>query len=283
MSAPLGLIAGLGDLPVAIAENAVATGQGVYVLRLKGFEEPRLAAYPGSVLGLGEIGAVISRLKEAGCRDLVFAGNVSRPNFSDLKLDLKGASLLPKVLSEARRGDDALLRVLVNEFEKNGFNVIGSEQAHAKLLAPAVLIAGPAPGEALLADMEIAARVASASGALDIGQACVVCDGLVLAVEAQEGTDEMLRRCAALPETIRGREGARRGVLVKRPKPVQERRIDLPATGVSTVELAAAAGLAGIGVEAGGALMLNRLAMEGKASALGLFLYGFSPTLGTRA
>jgi hypothetical protein len=280
MSSPLGLIAGLGDLPVAIAENAVATGQGVHVLRLKGFEEPRLAGYPGSVVGLGEVGAVISRLRDAGCRDLVFAGNVSRPNFSDLKLDLKGAALLPRVLSEARRGDDALLRVLVNEFEKNGFNVIGSEQAHASLLAPAGLIAGPPPSELHLADMEVAARVASASGALDIGQACVVCDGLVLAVEAQEGTDEMLRRCAALPETIRGRDGARRGVLVKRPKPVQERRIDLPTTGVSTVELAAAAGLAGIGVEAGGALMLNRPAMESRAASLGLFLYGFPAKLG---
>lgn len=280
MSAPLGLIAGLGDLPVAIAENAVATGQGVHVLRLKGFEEPRLASFPGSVVGLGEVGAVISRLKEAGCRDLVFAGNVSRPNFSDLKLDLKGAALLPKVLSEARRGDDALLRVLVTEFEKNGFNVIGSEQAHASLLAPAGLIAGHPPDANAMADMEVAARVASASGALDIGQACVVCDGLVLAVEAQEGTDAMLRRCASLPETIRGHAGARRGVLVKRPKPVQERRIDLPTTGVSTVELAAAAGLAGIGIEAGGALMLNRPAMEATASALGLFLYGFPPTLG---
>ena len=92
----------------------------------------------------------------------------------------------------------------------------------------------------------------------------------------------MLRRCARLPETIRGNAGARRGVLVKRPKPVQERRIDLPTTGVSTVELAAAAGLAGIGVEAGGALMLNRPAMEAKAAALGLFLYGFPPALGTR-
>jgi UDP-2,3-diacylglucosamine hydrolase len=282
MPAPLGLIAGLGDLPVAIAENAIATGQGVHVLRLKGFEEPRLASYPGSVVGLGEVGAVISRLKEAGCRDLVFAGNVSRPNFSDLKLDLKGAALLPKVLSEARRGDDALLRVLVSEFEKNGFNVIGSEQAHANLLAPAGLIAGLQPNEMLMADLEVAARVASASGALDIGQACVVCDGLVLAVEAQEGTDEMLRRCARLPETIRGHAGARRGVLVKRPKPVQERRIDLPTTGVSTVELAAAAGLAGIGVEAGGALMLNRTAMEAKAAELGLFLYGFPPALGAR-
>lgn len=280
MSAPLGLIAGLGDLPVAIAENAVATGQGVHVLRLKGFEEPRLAGYPGSVVGLGEVGAVIARLKEAGCRDLVFAGNVRRPNFSDLKLDLKGAALLPKVISEARRGDDALLRVLVGEFERHGFNVIGSEQAHAALLAPAGLIAGPAPSQADMSDLEVAARVASASGALDIGQACVVCDGLVLAVEAQEGTDEMLRRCAALPADIRGSSGARRGVLVKRPKPVQERRIDLPTTGVSTVELAAAAGLAGIGVEAGGALMLNRAAMEKKALELGLFLYGFSSEFG---
>lgn len=281
MPEPLGLIAGLGDLPVAIAENAVATGQGVHVLRLKGFEEPRLASFPGSVVGLGEIGAVITRLRAAGCRDVVFAGIVKRPNFSDLKLDLKGAALLPKVLSEARKGDDALLRVLVNEFEKNGFNVIGSEKAHASLLAPSGLIAGAQPSEASLADLEIAARVAAASGALDIGQACVVCDGLVLAVEAQEGTDEMLRRCANLPETIRGREGARRGVLVKRPKPEQERRIDLPTTGVSTVELAAAAGLAGIGIEAGGALMLNRPAMIEAADSLGLFLYGFAPELGS--
>lgn len=280
MAAPLGLIAGLGDLPVVIAENAVATGQGVHVLRLKGFEEPRLAGYPGSVVGLGEIGAVISKFRDAGCRDIVFAGIVRRPNFSDLKLDLRGAALLPRVISEARKGDDALLRVLVNEFERSGFNVIGSDQAHASLLAPSGLIGGPAPSDAMLADMKVAARVAAASGALDIGQGCVVCDGLVLAVEAQEGTDEMLRRCAALPETIRGSASARRGVLVKRPKPLQERRIDLPTTGVSTVELASAAGLAGIAVEAGGALMLNRPAMQAKADTLGIFLYGFDPDLG---
>lgn len=280
MTQPLGLIAGLGDLPVAIAENAVATGQGVHVLRLKGFEEPRLASYPGSVVGLGEIGAVLSRLKEAGCADVVFAGIVRRPNFSDLKLDLKGAALLPKVLREARKGDDALLRVLVQEFEKHGFNVIGSEVAHASLLAPCGLIAGPPPSEEQMEDIKVAARIAAATGSLDIGQGCVVCDGLVLAVEAQEGTDEMLRRCASLPETIRGTAAARRGVLVKRPKPVQERRIDLPTTGVSTINLAAEAGLAGIAIEAGGALMLNRAAMEARAKELGLFLYGFPPETG---
>lgn len=280
MTSPLGLIAGLGELPVAIAENAVSTGQGIYVLRLKGFEEPRLAAYPGSVVGLGEVGTVIDRLKAAGCQDVVFAGNVSRPDFRNLKLDLKGIALLPKVIAEARRGDDALLRVLVSEFEKNGFRVIGSDAAHASLLAPEGHIAGPSPSARDLQDIEVAARVAAAAGALDIGQGCVVCDGLVLAVEAQEGTDEMLRRCANLPAAIRGSLTDRRGVLVKRPKPVQERRIDLPTTGVSTIELAAAAGLAGIAIEARGALMLNRPIMEKRAAELGVFIFGFPANLG---
>jgi UDP-2,3-diacylglucosamine hydrolase len=280
MTSPLGLIAGLGELPVAIAENAVSTGQGIYVLRLKGFEEPRLAAYPGSVVGLGEVGTVIDRLKAAGCQEVVFAGNVSRPDFRNLKLDLKGIALLPKVIAEARRGDDALLRVLVSEFEKNGFRVIGSDAAHASLLAPEGHIAGPSPSARDLQDIEVAARVAAAAGALDIGQGCVVCDGLVLAVEAQEGTDEMLRRCANLPAAIRGTLTDRRGVLVKRPKPVQERRIDLPTTGVSTIELAAAAGLAGIAIEARGALMLNRPIMEKRAAELGVFIFGFPANLG---
>lgn len=281
MSTPLGLIAGLGELPVAIAENAVSTGQGVYVLRLKGFEEPRLSHYPGTVVGLGEVGAVMDRLKTAGCQEVVFAGNVSRPDFKNLKLDLKGIALLPKVISEARKGDDALLRVLVSEFERNGFRVIGSDAAHARLLAPEGHIAGPVPNTRDFQDIEVAARVAAAAGALDIGQGCIVCDGLVLAVEAQEGTDEMLRRCASLPEAIRGTSADRRGVLVKRPKPVQERRIDLPTTGVSTIELAAAAGLAGIAIEAGGALMLNRALMEQRARELGVFILGFSADVGS--
>lgn len=282
MGHPLGIIAGLGQLPVSIARNAEASGQGVFVLRLKGFEEPALAGFPGRVVGLGEVGAVIRLLREAGCQDVVFAGNVRRPDFSSLRLDARGLALLPSVIAEARKGDDALLRVLVREFEKAGFNVIGSEAAHASLLAQAGRIAGPEPGPEDLADIEVAARVAGVLGTMDIGQGCVVCRGLVLAVEAQEGTDEMLRRCALLPEAVRGTPALRRGVLLKRPKPGQERRIDLPTTGVSTLELASAAGLAGIAVEAGGALMLDREAMTARAQALGLFIYGFAPDLGTQ-
>jgi DUF1009 family protein len=275
MTAPLGLIAGLGDLPVSIAENAVQTGQGVYVLRLKGFEEPRLATYPGDVVGLGEVGKLYTLLKKAGCKDVLFAGIVKRPNFKDLKLDLRGAALLPKVIAEAGKGDDALLRLLVREMEKQGFNVVGSDEVNAGLLAPSGLIAGPQPTDTALADIKRGAHVVAALGDLDIGQGCVVCEGLVLAVEAQEGTDAMLARCAALPETIRGTTTARRGVLVKRPKPGQERRIDLPTVGLSTVEHVAVAGLAGLAVEAEGALMLGRDKMQAAAERLGVFIYGF--------
>ena len=275
MTAPLGLIAGLGDLPVSIAENAVETGQGVYVLRLKGFEEPRLAAYPGDVVGLGEVGKLYTLLKQAGCKDVLFAGIVKRPNFKDLKLDLRGAALLPKVIAEAGKGDDALLRLLVREMEKQGFNVVGSDEVNAGLLAPSGLIAGSQPIETALADIKRGAHVVAALGDLDIGQGCVVCEGLVLAVEAQEGTDAMLARIATLPEAIRGTPNARRGVLVKRPKPGQERRIDLPTVGLSTVEHVAAAGLAGLAVEAEGALMLGRDKMQAAAERLGIFIYGF--------
>lgn len=280
MSAPLGIIAGLGELPVALAVNATESGKGVYVLRIRGFEEPALERFPGETVGIGEIGKVISKLKEAGCEDVVLAGIVRRPNFKDLKLDMRGAKLLPKVLSEARKGDDALLRVLVGEFERAGLNIIGSETAHAELLATNGLIAGPQPTDEALADVRRGAQVAAAMGELDIGQGCVVCDGLVLAVEAQEGTDAMLQRAANLPEAIRGTPDARRGVLVKRPKPVQERRVDLPSAGVSTVENVATAGLAGLSVEAGGALLLNKTGMIEAAERLGVFIYGFDPETG---
>lgn len=280
MSAPLGLIAGLGDLPVAIAEDAVGRGQGVFVLRLRGFEEPRLADYPGAVVGLGEFGAVISQLKTAGCKDITFAGIVRRPDFKNLRLDMKGAALLPKVIAAARRGDDALLTVLVNAFEKHGFSVKGTNEVRQDLVMSTGAITKASPDELARADIEVASRVAGAIGNLDVGQACIVCDGLVLAVEAQEGTDQMLRRCASLPAEIRGSMEDPRGILLKRPKPSQERRIDLPTAGLSTVDLAIEAGLAGIALEAEGALLIDRAAMIERADSAGIFIYGFTPEEG---
>ncbi|MBR9835321.1 MAG: UDP-2,3-diacylglucosamine diphosphatase LpxI [Alphaproteobacteria bacterium] len=272
---PLGIIAGLGQLPVQVAEAAVGRGQGVYVVRLKGFVEPALDPFPGEIIGLAEIGKVIKAFQKAGCKQVCFAGIVKRPDFSALKPDMKGISLLPKVVAAARRGDDALLRVLVDTFEAEGFTVIGAEQAGGQILAGAGLIAGRTPDDAEMADLRKGALIAAESGRLDIGQGAIVCNGLVLCVEAQEGTDAMLKRCAELDASVRGSAEARAGVLVKRPKPIQERRIDLPTIGLRTVEAAAAAGLAGIGVEAGGVLIVGQPQVSERAEQLGLFLFGF--------
>ena len=114
-------------------------------------------------------------------------------------------------------------------------------------------------------------------GALDVGQAAVVCDGLPLAVEAAEGTDAMLLRIPTLRESLRGTADKKRGVLVKGLKPLQDAKTDMPVVGVETVRNAAAAFLAGIAVEAGAALVLDKAAVAAEADRLGLFVIGMRP------
>lgn len=274
----LGLIAGGGELPVLLAEHCKANGKPYYVARIAPFAAPELEAHPGSSNGLGAMGARMEALRAAACDAIVLIGQVPRVDPRTLDLDGGAVAMLPALLAAAPQGDDALLRAVLAEHERAGFRVIGAEDAMQDLLARKGAWGALAPNDAQLRDVARAAKVAAAIGALDIGQGAVVCDGLVLAVEAQEGTDAMLRRVANLPERLRGDQTQRRGVLVKRPKPIQERRIDMPTVGVTTLAGAAAAGLAGIAVEAGGALVVRREEMIAQANAAGLFLYGFSAT-----
>ncbi len=270
----LGLIAGGGTLPVEVARGALAQGKSVYVVGVEGFAEPKaLDQFDHGWAALGELGKIIKQFKDAQCDAVSFAGVIKRPDLTKLKVDFTAAKALPSAIMAARKGDDALMRVIVGVFEKAGFHVVAAEEAARGLAAVAGAI-GSAPylPEVHGEDVAKGFAVARAMGAYDIGQGAVVCDGLVLAVEAQEGTDAMLARVAELPLDIRGAPGARRGVLVKAPKPVQDRRIDLPALGVKTVEGAAAAGLAGIAVEAGGALILDRQGVAEAADAAGLFV-----------
>jgi DUF1009 family protein len=170
-----------------------------------------------------------------------------------------------------------LLRALLAIFEKEGMRVIGSADAAPNLPAPAGALGRCKPNNDDDADIRHAIRVVAAMGALDIGQAAAVCRGLVLAVEAAEGTDAMLARLATLPDNLRGTSEDRKGVLVKAAKLLQERRVDLPVIGIRTVELAASAGLAGIAVESGAALIVNRARVTEMADRCGIFVYGFIP------
>jgi DUF1009 family protein len=273
----LGIIAGGGDLPIAIARAAESDGRAIFIVALAGMASPvDVAPFPHDFASLGELGKAIRLLKEAGCSQVTLAGKVARPEFSTLKLDARGVLALPKVMAAALKGDDALLRSLVTIFEKEGMRVIGSTDAACGLVAPLGPLGTLAPTRDHDSDIAYGVRVVTALGALDIGQAAVVCRGLVLAVEAAEGTDAMLSRACALPGALRGTPNNRKGVMVKAPKPNQERRVDLPVVGVRTVELAAAAGLAGIAVEAGAALIVNRARVAQTADSLGVFLFGFA-------
>lgn len=270
----LGLIAGGGSLPVEIAQHCERSGRPLFVIRLKGFAGTDLSPYAGAEVGLAEIGKCMKALKRAGCRSICLAGNVARPDFSSLVPDLRGLMLLPKVVAGARKGDDALLRVLVGEFEREGFQVEGAHDVMEDLTLAVGPLGAHRPSDEDLADARRALHVARAIGALDVGQAAVVSHGLVLAVEAQEGTDALLKRVAELPAHLRGRPGAGQGVLAKAPKPIQETRVDLPTIGLATVQGVARAGLAGIVGEAGRLLVLDREATIALADELGVFILG---------
>lgn len=273
----LGIIAGDGDLPVRLAEHCRAAGIPVHVSRITGMSDARLAGWAGREHPITAFAERIGTLRADGVDAIVFAGYVRRPDLATLKADFRDALVLPRIIAAATRGDEALLRTVMEEFARGGFQILGAEQVLEELVAGAGPYGAVLPDAVGRADIARAAGVARQIGAMDIGQGVVVARGLVLAVEAQEGTDRMLARLPDLPLAIRGSPGARAGVLLKRAKPQQERRIDLPTIGLSTVEGAARAGLAGIAVEAGAALVMDRDAVVRAADEAGLFVYGFGP------
>ena len=199
-----------------------------------------------------ELGKTIKALKAARCQAVCFAGLVPRPDFAALRPDLRGLSALPGAVAAAGKGDDALLRFIIREFEREGFAIEGADEVVGGLTIGEGPLGARRPGAADGEDIDRAMLAARAIGRLDIGQAAVVARGLVLAVEAQEGTDAMLARCAQLPAALRGAPEAPAGVLAKAPKPRQDRRIDLPTIGPATVMARRARGLAGVAGEAGG-------------------------------
>jgi DUF1009 family protein len=269
---PLGIIAGGGDLPKAIAESAREAGREVFIVSIGA--DAWIGDYPHDTVSLGEIGKLLKVLRAANCADVVLAGKLARPKFSEIKLDAKAVMVAPRIIAAARKGDDALLRAVVDTFEREGFHAVGAHEAAPGLLATAGVMGRIKPSADDQADIAAAFKIVRTLGELDVGQAAVVCEGLPLAVEAAEGTDAMIARVGTLPAHFRGDEKHRKGVLAKAPKPIQDRKTDLPVIGVATVRNAAAVGLVGIAVEAGGALILGQRAVIEEADKLGLFVVG---------
>lgn len=254
----LGLLAGGGVLPVAVAAEAEAQGRTVHVVGIRGEADAGIERFQHTWVRIGEIGLLLDSLKRAGCKELVIIGSVTRPDLSEVRLDLGAIRNLPRVLALLTGGDDSVLSNVVKFFESKGLTVRGAHEVAPGLVAGQGPLSSVAPSGEDEKDIAKGLAVVRALGELDVGQAVVVSRGYVLAVEAAEGTDAMLERCAALRPWGAHKSNKRQGVLVKRPKPRQEMRVDMPAIGPRTVALAADAGLAGVAVLAGGVLLAER-------------------------
>lgn len=266
----LGIIAGGGDLPARLVEAAQASGRAVFVIALDGHaDHPELFNAPHETIRLGAAAKILKKLKAEGCRDVVLAGKVQRPSFAGMRPDWRAAKLLMKVGMKAM-GDDGLLKLVAQELEVEGFRLVGAHDVMVDLITPEGVLGRIEPDDQALADARHGLYVAQMLGAVDVGQGCIVQGGLVLALEAIEGTDEMIRRAGPLH-----REGPG-GVLVKSAKPQQDRRLDLPAMGLKTVETAHDAGLRGIALLAQGTMIIDKSKVIARADELGLFIVGLS-------
>ncbi|MCR4267304.1 UDP-2,3-diacylglucosamine diphosphatase LpxI [Nitratireductor sp. ZSWI3] len=275
--ARVAIIAGSGSLPRDVVDALVRSGHRPVVVAIEGEadwigEEPRdfdVWPVPAERLGL-----VLPRLKKEGITHLVLAGGVSRrPPLLKVRFGLDVFKVLPKLVAAYAKGDDGLLRSVISYIESNGITVLGAHEIAPDLLAPAGVLTRARPTAGDRADLAAAHEAAHAIGALDIGQAAIAVGGRAVALEGIEGTAGLLERMQALRD--HGRlAGKKRGVLVKCVKPQQEVRADLPTIGPETVDAAHAAGLAGIGVEAGRSLIIDYAEAVRRADAHGLFIIG---------
>jgi UDP-2,3-diacylglucosamine hydrolase len=268
MAGRLGIVAGGGGLPRRLIDSCRAAGRDIFVLALEGAAEPATVCdVPHAWCRIGAAAVGLALLRENHVTDLVLAGGIRRPSLAALRPDWRAAMLFARIGYRAA-GDNGLLSAVVKELEQEGFRVIGADQLLDKALVPEGPLGKISPDPQAEADIEHGLRIARTLGLLDVGQAVIVQQGLVLGVEAIEGTDELMRRCAALR-----REGPA-GVLVKVEKPGQERRADRPTIGLGTIALAAATGLRGIAIEAGSTIVLDRDELILAADREGLFVVG---------
>ncbi|MDQ0320176.1 DUF1009 family protein [Pararhizobium capsulatum DSM 1112] len=271
----LAIIAGAGMLPHHVADAARIHGEDPFIIALSNEADQDWSGFDHQRLGIGNFKAITTLFRQKGIDRVVLSGGVRRrPEWRDIKPTLRTLAKVPEVLKTLLSGgDDAVLKMAIELIEVSGARVIGVQDIVPELLAEIGPLSQQVPTVEDRRDIEVAVEAAVALGRLDVGQGAVAVGGRVVALEGPEGTDAMLKRVAQL--RTEGRISSRRkGVLVKLCKPQQDQRADLPSIGPSTIIGAYEAGLAGIAVEAGRALILEREAMLAAARSHEIFVTG---------
>ena len=275
-SDPIGIVAGGGSLPGEIARSIAARGGTVHVIWVEGSTEDEMKAFPHTVVNWASLGRAVSALRNAGVKRLVFVGKTARPEWLTAKPDMTFLAALPAVIRLLKAGgDDAVLRGLLGIFESKGFAIAGVGDVAPELLVERGPLGAIRPSARDEADIAMGFALVAALGRHDIGQGAIVAGGRIEAIEGAEGTDRMIARVReARTSKGAGLANLRHGVLVKRPKPGQDLRVDLPAIGPVTVSAAADAGLAGIAVMSGHVLAARRPELIERADQNRIFVTG---------
>ena len=258
------IIAGGGSLPVRLVEACKQNNRIPYVIGFKGQD---VEAPIDFEVGIASAGKIIKKMHDENIQDVIFVGAIKRPSFSELKPDLRGAKLIAQIGLKSL-GDDGLLKFITKELEQEGFRVLGVHEVLDEILIKKGLVTKTKPDDQARVDIERGVEVATTLGALDVGQSVVVQQGLVLGVEAIEGTDALIRRAGDLKKAGVG------GVLVKMKKPQQDQRLDLPTIGLKTIENALNAGLRGIAVKGEETLVVELEEMVELADKNKFFIIG---------
>lgn len=276
----LAIVAGWGQLPLYLAKAARSAGEDPVIVALTDESDQNFEGFETVMASVGDLAGIERFIRQKGVDRVVMSGAVRRrPELHDIRPTLRTLLRVPMVIRTLfSGGDDALLQMVIKLFEGIGCRVIGAHEIAPGLLAKPGVLTSVSPSAESLRDIEEGIRAALALGALDVGQGAVSVGGRVVALEGAEGTDQMLERIARLRQE--GRISSRRqGVLVKLCKPQQDMRADLPAIGLSTVINANRAGLAGIAVETGRALVLDEQAVVAAAESASLFVCGIDSHL----
>jgi DUF1009 family protein len=277
-SAPVAIVCGGGALPFAVAAALRRRGRHPVLFPLKGIADAaRVGGYPHHWMALGQFGRFVRLAREAGCHEVVLVGSLVRPALRELRFDWLTLRALPKLIAAFRGGDNHLLSSVAAGFEREGFRLADLRTIAPEVLLPEGVMTRAAPDAAAQADIAYGLSALATMSAFDIGQALVVIDQHIVAIEDIEGTDGLLARVARLREIGRLRASWGKGVLVKAPKVGQDMRLDLPTLGPRTVEGAVAAGLTGIAVIAGNTLVADAERVVAEADKAGLFVVGLPP------
>jgi len=274
-SAPLAIICGGGSLPAAVAEAVAKRGRRPVLFALKGWAEDAVVErYAHHWIAIGQAGRFFRLARAEHCREVLFIGSVLRPPITQLRLDWQTIRAMPGLIRAYRGGDDKLISGVARIAERGGLRVVGIKDVAPEVLVPEGVLGRYAPSPRDRADIARALDVIATLGPFDVGQAAVVADNHVLAVEAAEGTDNLLNRIVEMRRVGRITSAPGIGVLVKAPKPGQDRRFDLPSIGPRTVENVARAGLAGLAVTAGSTMIAEAEAVTAAADREKIFLLG---------